>query len=433
MLMRRLGPPRYLRVLAGVAIASIGVLPVVGAVPAAQAAASTLTAPSPSSFGSIPVGQLTVKNVQVTNSPAAPAPTTIDVNKTNALGNGLFDYFVGPPIPSTANNCIDENFNPVPIPAGANCMMGVYFGPDHFGPRNSAQKIFDTTSAWFTLNLSGVGVAGYYIAGSAGEYTTLGWSSADLESAGMTLRAPVVGIAGGDAAFWLAASDGGVFTAGAAPFYGSAGNIRLNKPIVGIAATPDGGGYWLVASDGGIFTYGDAHFYGSTGNVRLNKPVVGMASTPTGHGYWLVASDGGIFTFGDARFFGSTGNVHLAQPVVGMASTPTGHGYWLVASDGGIFTFGDARFFGSTGNVHLAQPIVGMAASPTGHGYWMVARDGGIFTFGDVPFEGSLGGAGIHNVVGMVPTTAPLSDGDLVAPAAVRVLHASLHAARYTR
>ena len=36
-----------------------------------------------------------------------------------------------------------------------------------------------------------------------------------------------------------------------------------NAPIVGMAATSDGGGYWLVGTDGGIFSYGDAHFYGS--------------------------------------------------------------------------------------------------------------------------------------------------------------------------
>ena len=47
-----------------------------------------------------------------------------------------------------------------------------------------------------------------------------------------------------------------------------------------MAATPDGKGYWLVASDGGIFSYGDAQFYGSTGSITLNKPVVGMAATP---------------------------------------------------------------------------------------------------------------------------------------------------------
>ncbi len=34
-----------------------------------------------------------------------------------------------------------------------------------------------------------------------------------------------------------------------------------------MAATPDGRGYWLVASDGGIFTFGDAPFYGSAGGL----------------------------------------------------------------------------------------------------------------------------------------------------------------------
>ncbi|MGO8862365.1 MAG: beta strand repeat-containing protein [Acidimicrobiales bacterium] len=80
----------------------------------------------------------------------------------------------------------------------------------------------------------------------------------------------------------------------------------LNKPIVGMAATPDGKGYWLVASDGGIFNYGDAGFYGSTGSIQLNKPIVGMAATPDGKGYWLVASDGGVFAEPDAVFYGST-------------------------------------------------------------------------------------------------------------------------------
>ncbi|MGH9083484.1 MAG: hypothetical protein ACRDWN_09080, partial [Acidimicrobiales bacterium] len=87
--------------------------------------------------------------------------------------------------------------------------------------------------------------------------------------------------------------------------YGSTGAIRLNQPIVGMAAAPDGHGYWLVASDGGIFAFGDAGFYGSTGAIRLNQPIVGMAAAPDGHGYWLVASDGGIFAFGDAGFLGS--------------------------------------------------------------------------------------------------------------------------------
>ena len=76
--------------------------------------------------------------------------------------------------------------------------------------------------------------------------------------------------------FWLASSDGAVYSEGDARFFGSAAGSRLAAPIVGMAATSDGGGYWLVASDGGIFAFGDARFYGSTGALRLKRPVVGM-------------------------------------------------------------------------------------------------------------------------------------------------------------
>jgi hypothetical protein len=76
-----------------------------------------------------------------------------------------------------------------------------------------------------------------------------------------------------------------------------------------------------VASDGGIFAFGDAGFYGSTGGMRLNQPVVGMAAAPDGRGYWLVAADGGIFAYGDAPFDGSTGSIHLNQPIVGIGAS----------------------------------------------------------------------------------------------------------------
>ena len=157
------------------------------------------------------------------------------------------------------------------------------------------------------------------------------------------------------------ARDGGVFTFGGAPYYGSMGGKVLNRPIVGMAPTPDGRGYWLVASDGGIFAFGDAGFYGSTGAMALQAPIVGMAPTPDGRGYWLVAADGGIFAFGDAPYYGSMGGKVLNRPIVGMAPAPDGRGYWLVAADGGIFAFGDAGFYGSTGAMALQAPIVGMA------------------------------------------------------------------------
>jgi hypothetical protein len=120
-------------------------------------------------------------------------------------------------------------------------------------------------------------------------------------------------------------------------------------------------GYWLVAADGGIFSFGDAPFYGSTGAMHLNAPIVGMAETSSGTGYLLVASDGGIFSF-NAPFLGSMGGTHLNRPVVGMSTAGAGGGYRLVASDGGVFSFG-APFFGSTGGITLNRPIVGMESA----------------------------------------------------------------------
>jgi hypothetical protein len=202
--------------------------------------------------------------------------------------------------------------------------------------------------------------------------------------------------------YWIVRSDGAVSAFGDAADYGSMFGQALNKPIVGIAATHDGGGYWLVASDGGIFSFGDAPFYGSTGSITLNKPIVGMTATPDGKGYDFVASDGGVFTYGDARFQGSMGATPINQPVVGMANDGATGGYWLVAADGGIFSF-NAPFLGSTGSIRLNKPIVGMEAAPDGSGYRFVASDGGVFCYG-LPFEGSTGGITLNRpVVGMAP------------------------------
>ncbi len=66
------------------------------------------------------------------------------------------------------------------------------------------------------------------------------------------------------------------------------GNAQLAKPIVAIAAAPDGKGYWLATSNGGIFKFGPgAKFYGSIGNAHLTKPIVGIAAAPEGKGYSL--------------------------------------------------------------------------------------------------------------------------------------------------
>ncbi|HWE54168.1 MAG TPA: protease pro-enzyme activation domain-containing protein [Acidimicrobiales bacterium] len=237
-------------------------------------------------------------------------------------------------------------------------------------------------------------VNGYWLVAADGGVFSYGGATFYGSTGGIALARPVVGMAAtpDGRGYWLVASDGGVFAFGDARFYGSTGGTRLVQPIVGMAATPDGRGYWLVAADGGLFGFGDARFYGSTGGTRLHAPIVGLTASSDGAGYWLVASDGGVFAFGDARFLGSTGDLPLDRPMVGIASTPDRLGYWLVASDGGVFAFGDARFLGSTGGQAIAKPVVGLAGTPDGLGYWLDASDGGMFAFGDARFYGSAGG-----------------------------------------
>ncbi len=180
------------------------------------------------------------------------------------------------------------------------------------------------------------------------------------------------------------AADGGIFSFGDATFHGSAGGAHLNRPIVGMGATNDGGGYYLAASDGGIFTYGDAAFAGSAGGAPLNAPVVGMAvvpslepfatamtRTPDGHGYWVAGDDGEVLAFGDAAFYGSLAAANLRVPIVGIAATPNGHGYWLVDALGHVTPFGDAADTGSlTGP--WRRPSSASPPTPTAGSGWLV-------------------------------------------------------------
>ena len=194
------------------------------------------------------------------------------------------------------------------------------------------------------------------------------------------------------------ASDGGVFSYGDASFHGSTGSLKLNQPVVGMAATPyvpgaggapaspAGLGYWLVAADGGIFNYGDAGFYGSTGGLKLNKPIVGMVPTPDGKGYWLVASDGGVFNYGDAGFFGSASTLKLNQPIVGIAATPGWQGLLVGLGRRRGLQLRECRSYGSAAGLKLNKPVVGISATPDGKGYWLTSADGGIFNYGDATF-----------------------------------------------
>jgi serine protease len=117
--------------------------------------------------------------------------------------------------------------------------------------------------------------------------------------------------------YYMVATDGGVFSFGDARFYGSTGALRLNARVRSLVPDPDGVGYWLVAVDGGVFAF-DAPYRGSMGGSKLNRPIVGMVSF--GNGYLMVAADGGIFDFSTKPFLGSLGGHPPAVPIVSVAA-----------------------------------------------------------------------------------------------------------------
>jgi hypothetical protein len=216
--------------------------------------------------------------------------------------------------------------------------------------------------------------------------------------------------------YWLVGSDGGIFTFGSAHFYGSTGSLKLHKPIVGMAATPDGKGYWLVASDGGIFAFGAAGFHGSipglglapagSGQPRaLNAPIVGMVPSADGGGYFMVASDGGVFAFGDAQFEGSCpGRGGCSGAAVSVVPDATGRGYWLVTQTGNVYTFGDAPYFGAPGP--QGSPITAAVRTADGQGYYILLANGTVYSYGDAMRLG--GPAGM--VGGFNPASAIFTD-----------------------
>ena len=202
--------------------------------------------------------------------------------------------------------------------------------------------------------------------------------------------------------YWLVGSDGGIFTFGSAQFYGSTGNITLQRPVVGITPAANRQGYWLVASDGGIFAFGTLGFYGSIPGLgyapagsaspkRLAAPIVGMVPSPDGGGYFMVASDGGVFAFGDANFAGSCPGIGgCSGAAVAVMPDASGNGYWLVTATGNVYDFGDAANFGAPGP--QGSPVTSAVRTPNGGGYWILLANGNILGYGNATDYGNAAG-----------------------------------------
>jgi hypothetical protein len=222
----------------------------------------------------------------------------------------------------------------------------------------------------------------------------------------------------GQHGYWLVGSDGGIFSFGSAPFYGSTGATKLQRPVVGITPTADDGGYWLVASDGGIFAFGDAVYHGSIPGIglapagssspkRLNAPIVGMVPSADGGGYFMVAADGGVFAFGDAKFAGSCPGIGgCSGAAVAVMPDASGNGYWLVTATGHVYAFGDAVNYGAPGSQSV--PVTSAVRTTDGGGYWILLSNGTVDAYGDAT---NLGGP-VGDVGGLDPATAIFTTSD---------------------
>lgn len=252
---------------------------------------------------------------------------------------------------------------------------------------------------------------GYWLVGSDGGIFTFGTAQFFGSTGNLHLQRPVVGISptSGEGGYWLVASDGGVFAFGNAPFVGSIPGLglhpagsglahSLNAPIVGIVPSANGQGYYMVASDGGVFAFNTAFAGSCPGIGGCSGAAVAVAPDASGNGYWLVTATGHVYTFGDAPYYGAPGPG--SSPVTSMVRTPDGGGYWILVAGGTVYNYGDAKNYGSAvGSVNGLNPATAIFATSDGEGYWVASANGSVFPFGDAPNDGSMAGTKLNGAI----------------------------------
>jgi len=90
--------------------------------------------------------------------------------------------------------------------------------------------------------------------------------------------------------FWLATSQGDVWSFGGAGSYGSAAGLPLSPPDRRHHAHPRRQRLLVGGERRRRLHLRRRLLLRSTGAIALNKPIVAMAPTPDGNGYWLVAA-----------------------------------------------------------------------------------------------------------------------------------------------
>ena len=145
------------------------------------------------------------------------------------------------------------------------------------------------------------------------------------------------------------------------------------RPIVGMAATPDGGGYWLVAPTAASSATATPASSARPARCASTRRWSAWRPPPTAAatGWWRpTAASSATAT---PRFFGSAGALPLNAPVVGMAATPDGGGLLAGGGRRRHLQLRRRRVRGLGGRLAPRTPrSTGMAATPAAAatGWW---------------------------------------------------------------
>jgi hypothetical protein len=171
-------------------------------------------------------------------------------------------------------------------------------------------------------------------------------------------------------------SDGTVATFGGAQFDGDLTTGPPSSPVVGMAATADGGGYWLATASGTVFAFGDAR-----GPARRQMPgpapVAAIVADSATRGYWIVRSNGIVDAVSAPRV-GAAPWRWIDGPVV-AATADLGGGLWLATAGGKILSVDGAPPFSPTVPGESAtNPVTSLSSGPGGNSLWVGFRSGRV-------------------------------------------------------